>query len=213
MFDKVTLLHLGRQIYFGPCADAAAYFESLGFERAPRQTTPDFLTSVTSSERRIKAGAERSAPRTADDFVRCWKRSAAYKALVADAQKFDDAYPLGGPSVKGLVDAKHGRQANTLSPESPYMLSFRQQTMLCIGRGFQRLRRDATITITGIVVNSCLAIVVGSLFYQLDETTNNFYSRGVLIFLALLLNAFASAMEVGFCPPGSPLVIISDLLL
>jgi ATP-binding cassette, subfamily G (WHITE), member 2, PDR len=41
-----------------------------------------------------------------------------------------------------------------------------------------------------------MALVVGSVFYNLDETTSSFYSRGVLLFFAILLNAFASAMEV-----------------
>ena len=111
-------------------------------------------------------------------------------------RKFDEAYPLGGSSVTQLLNAKHARQTKSQSPTSPYMLSFLQQVLLCVGRGFQRLRRDATITITGVIVNSCLALVVGSVFYNLDETTNAFHSRGVLIFLSLLLNAFASAMEV-----------------
>ena len=32
LFDKVTVLYEGRQIYFGPAAKAKAYFEELGFE-------------------------------------------------------------------------------------------------------------------------------------------------------------------------------------
>jgi hypothetical protein len=38
--------------------------------------------------------------------------------------------------------------------------------------------------------------LLGSMFYNLNETTTSFYSRSVLIFLAILLNAFASALEV-----------------
>jgi len=83
------------------------------------------------------------------------------------------------------------------------MLSFSEQVSLCTRRGFQRLKRDGTITITGVVINSCLALVISSVFYNLDSTTNSFYSRGVLIFLSLLLNAFASAMEVCHHSPSS----------
>jgi len=38
----------------------------------------------------------------------------------------------------------------------------------------------------------------GSVFYNLDDSTASFYSRGVLLFFAILLNAFASALEVCF---------------
>lgn len=67
---------------------------------------------------------------------------------------------------------------------------------MCVDRGFQRLRGDASVTISRVIANAVLALVVGSMFYNLDETTNSFYSRSVLSFLAILLNAFASALEV-----------------
>lgn len=71
--------------------------------------------------------------------------------------------------------------------------------MICVERGFQRLKGDASVTISRVVANAVLALVVGSMFYNLDETTDSFYSRSVLIFLAILLNAFASALEVSVC--------------
>jgi len=33
--------------------------------------------------------------------------------------------------------------------------------MLCVERGFQRLRGDANITVTRVIANSILALVVG----------------------------------------------------
>lgn len=87
--------------------------------------------------------------------------------------------------------------------------------MLCVGRGFKRLKGDASVTISGVVGNTVLALVVGmikftisplilltkstgSVFYNLEDSTASFYSRGVLLFFAILLNAFASALEVCF---------------
>ena len=37
----------GRMIYFGPASEARAYFETMGFQPKNRQTTADFLTSIT----------------------------------------------------------------------------------------------------------------------------------------------------------------------
>lgn len=65
IFDKVTVLYLGRQIYFGPTNEAKKYFEDMGYICIDRQTTGDFLTSLTSpSERVIKPGFENIVPRT-----------------------------------------------------------------------------------------------------------------------------------------------------
>ncbi|KAF5725187.1 ABC1 transport, partial [Fusarium mundagurra] len=55
LFDRVTVLYEGHQIFFGRIDEAKQYFENLGFECPDRQTTPDFLTSMTSpQERRVK---------------------------------------------------------------------------------------------------------------------------------------------------------------
>jgi hypothetical protein len=63
-------------------------------------------------------------------------------------------------------------------------------------RGYQRLRGDISVTITGIIFNLIMALVVGSVFYNLPDNTGALYSRGALLFFAILLAALASAMEV-----------------
>lgn len=42
-----------------------------------------------------------------------------------------------------------------------------------------------------------MALIIGSIFYNLPQATASFYSRGALLFFAVLLNAFGSALEVG----------------
>ncbi|KAJ9491378.1 hypothetical protein VN97_g1876 [Penicillium thymicola] len=70
LFDRATVIYEGRQIFLGRIAEAKGYFESLGFDSLPRQTIPDFLTSMTNpEERRVRAGFEDSVPRSADEFA------------------------------------------------------------------------------------------------------------------------------------------------
>lgn len=71
-----------------------------------------------------------------------------------------------------------------------------QQVNLCVVRGFQRLRRDASLTLTQLFGNMIMALIIGSVFYNLRDDTSSFYSRGALLFFAVLLNAFSSALEV-----------------
>lgn len=70
------------------------------------------------------------------------------------------------------------------------------QVKLCVSRGFQRLRGDMSIMLSGVIGNTLLAFVIGSIFYNLPSDTGSFYSRGVLLFFAILLNAFSSFLEV-----------------
>lgn len=70
------------------------------------------------------------------------------------------------------------------------------QVKLCVSRGFQRLRGDMSIMLSGMIGNSVMALIIGSIFYNLPSNTGSFYSRGVLLFFAILLNAFSSFLEV-----------------
>ena len=70
------------------------------------------------------------------------------------------------------------------------------QVDLCMRRGFLRLRGDMTLALSGAFGNSVLALIIGSVFYNLEDNTSSFFSRGALLFFAILLNAFASFLEV-----------------
>jgi ATP-binding cassette, subfamily G (WHITE), member 2, PDR len=65
-----------------------------------------------------------------------------------------------------------------------------------MARGLQRLKGDASITLTQLIGNFIMALVIASIFYNLPSDTSSFYSRGALLFFGLLLNSFASALEV-----------------
>jgi len=70
------------------------------------------------------------------------------------------------------------------------------QIRLCITRGWQRLGGDMSLFYTAIFGNFCLALIIGSVFYDLGETTGSFYSRGAVLFFSILMNAMSSALEV-----------------
>ncbi len=70
------------------------------------------------------------------------------------------------------------------------------QVGLCIERGFQRLRGDMSLTLSGMIGNFIMALIIGSVFYNLPSDTGSFFSRGALLFFAILLNAFSSFLEV-----------------
>jgi ATP-binding cassette subfamily G (WHITE) protein 2 (PDR) len=70
------------------------------------------------------------------------------------------------------------------------------QIKLCIDRGFQRLRGDMSLVFTGFIGNAIMALIIGSVFYNLKNETDKLFSRGALLFFAILMAAFQSALEV-----------------
>ena len=63
-------------------------------------------------------------------------------------------------------------------------------------RGILRLRNDLSPPLSGILGNCLLSIILGSVFYNLPDTTSSFFGRAALMFFTILLNAFASGFEV-----------------
>ncbi|KAM0335530.1 hypothetical protein ACHAQA_000578 [Verticillium albo-atrum] len=197
LFDKVLVLYEGHQIFFGRTKAAKEYFVNLGFECPARQTVPDFLTSMTApTERVVRAGWEGRVPRTPEEFAKAWKDSQACRDLRAEIQEYKSLHPVDGVDAEAFRNVKSAMQAKNQRLKSPFLLSYQQQAKLCLWRGWKRLLGDPSLTIFSLLANSMTALIVSSLFYNMQETTATFYSRGAVLFIAILTNAFASALEI-----------------
>lgn len=197
LFDKAAVLYEGRQIFFGRADAAKQYFINLGFECPARQTTPDFLTSMTSpSERIVRPGFEDRAPRTPDEFAAAWKNSNEYKLLQTEIEEYKVAHPVGGSDAEKFRAHKRAQQSAGNRAKSPFTLDYWQQVRLCLWRGWKRLLGDPSLTIGALIGNFVMALIISSVFYNLQMTTSSFFQRSALLFFACLMNAFASALEV-----------------
>ncbi|PNY28748.1 ABC transporter CDR4 [Tolypocladium capitatum] len=197
LFDKAVVLYEGRQIFFGRADAAKQYFVNLGFDCPARQTTPDFLTSMTSPlERVVRPGFEGKVPRTPDEFAVAWKSSAERKALQAEIEDYNTAHPINGPDAEAFRASRQAQQAKGQRRRSPYTLSYAQQVRLCLWRGWRRLIGDPSISLGALIGNFIMALIIGSCFYNLEDTSSSFFQRGALLFFACLMNAFASSLEI-----------------
>ncbi|KAJ5725406.1 ABC multidrug transporter C [Penicillium malachiteum] len=197
VFDKVTVLYEGRQIYFGRTGDAKQFFVNMGYECPDRQTDADFLTSLTSvNERIVRPGFENVVPRTPDEFAAAWKNSKEYRELIKEIEEYNSSFPLGGEALQKFIDGRKAMQDKNQRTGSPFTMSVMQQVNLCMIRGFQRLKGDASLTLSQLIGNFIMALIIGSVFFNLQDVTSSFYSRGALLFFAVLLNAFSSALEI-----------------
>ncbi|KAK6503559.1 hypothetical protein TWF481_008573 [Arthrobotrys musiformis] len=196
-FHKAIVLYEGRQIYFGPTGEAQKFFEDMGFECEERATTADFLTSLTNpAERRIKPGFEDKVPRTPDEFAQRWKESETRKRLLDEIAAFEAENPIGHDNVQKFKEVRKVVQSSGASSNGPYTISYPMQVSLCMTRGFQRLKGDLSLALTGIFGNGIMALIVSSVFYNLKPDTGSFFARGSLLFFAVLLNGFSSALEI-----------------
>ncbi|KAF7549921.1 hypothetical protein G7Z17_g6054 [Cylindrodendrum hubeiense] len=167
VFDKVLVLYEGHQIFFGHTTAAKQYFTKLGFDCPDRQTTPDFLTSMTSpSERVVRPGFEGRAPRTPEEFAAAWKGSTHYADLQREIEEYKTENPINGPSAETFRAIKRATQAKAQRAKSPFTMSYWQQVQLCMWRGFKRLVSDPTLTLSMLFGNFGMALIILTLYAQ-----------------------------------------------
>jgi ATP-binding cassette subfamily G (WHITE) protein 2 (PDR) len=196
VFDKVIVLYEGREIYFGPTGAAKSYFEGMGWYCPPRQTTADFLTSVTNyKERQPRHGYETVVPRTPEEYQRYWHASEDYKTVLAEIQQHEREISdhVAADEFRALRQAA---QSHHMRTKSPYTVSIPMQIKACTTRAYQRLWNDKASTLTVVLGQIIMALVVGSIFFGIPDNTNSFFARGSTLFFATLLNALIAVTEI-----------------
>ncbi|EFX03218.1 ABC multidrug transporter [Grosmannia clavigera kw1407] len=209
LFDKAVVLYEGRQIYFGPAPAAKAYFETMGWFCPQRQTTGDFLTSVTNPQERVaREGMENKVPRTPEEFEAYWYQSPDCKALRNAMEKHEAIHPIDphGQTAVNMRENKQQRQAKHVRPKSPYIISVAMQVRLTTKRAYQRILNDISATATQAVMQVVLALIIGSVFYGTPNATAGFYAKGSVIFQAILMNALTAISEINKLYAQRPIV-------
>jgi hypothetical protein len=113
-----------------------------------------------------------------------------------EVDDYNNTYTIGGEHLENFKESRRVQQSKHQRVTSPYTLSYVGQVKLCLRRGFWRLKGDPSLTLTQLFGNFIMALVISSVFYNLPQTSNSFYSRSAILFFAVLLNAFGSALEV-----------------
>lgn len=200
MVDKVLLIEKGQCLYYGAADGAKQYFVDLGFDCPERWTTADFLTSVTDPhERSVRKGWEDRIPRSAEDFAQVYRRSDAYKRNLADIAEFETR----------LDEQRRMREENSskATQQKNYTISFFQQVVVLAKRQMFVLLGDKASLggkWGGIVFQG---LIVGSLFFNLPNTSAGAFTRGGVIFFVLLFNALLALAEQTAAFESKPILL------
>ncbi|KAK3823213.1 MAG: ABC-2 type transporter-domain-containing protein [Benniella sp.] len=206
LFDKVILLYEGRCIYFGPANNARQYFIDLGFECPARQTTADFLTAVTDPhERKARKGYEGRVPYTPKQFEDAFKASAFFTSMERERAEYQNSVSEKIPVAQFKEATKQVKQKH-VSVKNPYTISFAGQVKTLTVRQIQLTRGDMASVISRYASNVIKAIIVGSVFFKLQTDASGAFTRGGVLFFALLFNALISQAELPMAMQGRPIL-------
>lgn len=207
VFDKVTVLYQGRQIYFGPADKAKQYFIDMGFFCPPRQATAEFLTAVTDPlGRTAREGFENKVPRTPAEFEQYWINSPEFAVLQSEIANKLLEHGDGKETKERFHENMLQEKMKYSSARSRYTVNFMEQIRLCTIRGAQNIIGDKLYSVTMVVAAIIQLLIVGSLFYDIPNSSSGIFGRGGTIFFAILYFALMTLAEVSSTFAERPII-------
>ncbi|CAG88660.2 DEHA2F00154p [Debaryomyces hansenii CBS767] len=177
----------------------------MGWDCPKRQTTADFLTSLTNPAERVpRPGYEDKLPYTPVEFEEYWKKSPQYKKLIEDIEEY---LKQKEGSDRDLYHQAHvARQSNHISQKSSFTVSFFMQTRYIMSRNILRTKGDPSIALQSIALQVVMGLIIGSTYYNLETTTGSLFYREAVLFFAILFNSFSSILEIMSLFEARPIV-------
>ncbi|GAA5952195.1 hypothetical protein JCM10213_004061 [Rhodosporidiobolus nylandii] len=197
-FDKVLVIDEGRQVYFGPASEARQYMMSLGYADLRRQTTADYLTGCTDpNERKMAPGrSEADVPSTPEALEAAFKQSEIHARMIAERDTFRAQGQADEKHRQEFIEAVKADKRKGVSKKSVYTASFPAQVWALMKRQFQLKAQDKVDLVVSWSTSIIVALISGSVYYQMPQTAAGAFTRGGAIFIALLFNSFQAFNEL-----------------
>ncbi|KAK3316440.1 ABC-2 type transporter-domain-containing protein [Apodospora peruviana] len=207
-FDKALVIDEGKQVYFGPASAARGYFEGLGFLPRPRQTTPDYVTGCTDEfEREYQEGRSvENAPHNPATLQAAFNESELSKALDQEMADYKKVLAEEEHKHEDFRIAVREQKRRGTPKRSVYSVGFQQQVWALMKRQFVLKMQDRLALFLSWLRSIVIAIVLGTLYLDLGQTSASAFSKGGLMFVALLFNAFQAFAELAGTMTGRPVV-------
>ena len=194
----------GHVIFYGPRLVARSYFEEMGFVCGRGANIADFLTAVTvPTERTVRPGYEEKIPKSIAEFASRYKESAVCKAMVEEiippSQLQEETR-----SFKTLVATElMGKDGNV---KSVYTVPLWKQIIACTLRQSQIIWGDRLSLAVKVGSTLIQALVSGSLFYNLSDTSHSMFLRPGALFFPVMYFCMQALGETTSSFMGRPIL-------
>ncbi|XP_065904769.1 broad substrate specificity ATP-binding cassette transporter ABCG2-like isoform X2 [Dysidea avara] len=180
LINQITLLSKGEIIYHGSRSDATSYFKHLDYERDPEDNPADFFldtiitneiaTGLSASQEVLDLEAAQESY-TATPLVERFKNSREWKKLEQSLKHTFKMQP-------------HMNTAST--PEGAHVTSFGRQFIGLSNRNLKNLIRHPKAALTLSLIMMILALIVGTVFFNLDNGETAIRDRMGCFFFSIL---------------------------
>ncbi|KAJ3198896.1 hypothetical protein HDU67_003241, partial [Dinochytrium kinnereticum] len=208
-FTHITLLaSKGRLAYSGTRAGAIEHFAQIGHVPEGNVNGADFLIDVTSVDNRSVEAESVTAARV-EEIVAAWSRANALASVAsrvtAVAKEERDEVGAGrdaqasGPPGSSSTQVKPSVEIEESKGPSAYGhrgATFLQQVWVLTGRVLANMKEDRLTLWGSIIEVFMLGLVIGSIFYRMEETPAGILSRKSLLYSVCALQNYLGLMFI-----------------
>ncbi|EPY51193.1 ABC transporter Pdr1 [Schizosaccharomyces cryophilus OY26] len=198
MFDMVTVLYEGEQIFYGPTSRVKDYFLNLGYIPQSHSTVGEFVTSLLyPGLRTINKSHKGFIPSTPAEFRQCWLESKDYTHLMssinASMEYHSDVSAFHTKDSSNTPIVKWKRFLNRIPCPVPYRL----QVWAFAKITYFHYLYDYSFHLTFVFSYLFQGFMLGSIFYLIENTSATLFSRGSVLSTSIIFTAIQTMSEVG----------------
>uniref|UniRef100_A0A671SLQ8 ABC-type xenobiotic transporter n=1 Tax=Sinocyclocheilus anshuiensis TaxID=1608454 RepID=A0A671SLQ8_9TELE len=172
LFDSLTLLANGKQVYHGPTQDALDYFSNIGYACEAHNNPADFFLDVINGS---SAAVNMTKIQNNGDFE--------FEVAAVSQQCIEDQLVEKYKNCKRITWAKDNNiraKCHTVT----YNSTFFHQLRWVLWRTFWNLMLNPQTSVAQLAVTTLMAAIVGAIFYGVKDDQSGIQNRfGVLFFI------------------------------
>ncbi|KAK2863291.1 hypothetical protein Q5P01_002824 [Channa striata] len=191
LFDSLTLLVNGRQVYHGPAQSALEYFSDIGYTCEPHNNPADFFLDVINGDSTAVAlTKEENEDLDPDADAVSMSRRGIEDKLVEEYRNFHH-YKETKAELERIA---LGKQTTTTAPSRTitYSNSFLTQFKWVLKRTFKNILLNPQMSIAQVAVTFFLALVVGAIFFGAPNNQSGIQNRFGALFFITVNQCFSS---------------------
>uniref|UniRef100_A0A3Q0RI61 ATP-binding cassette, sub-family G (WHITE), member 2a n=1 Tax=Amphilophus citrinellus TaxID=61819 RepID=A0A3Q0RI61_AMPCI len=186
LFDSLTLLVNGHQVYHGPAQSALDYFSDVGYTCEPHNNPADFFLDVINGDSTAVALNNLDLD---SESVSKSRRGIEEKLVVEyrNCQYFRQ-------TKEELERIVQGKKVITTTPfrTITYTTGFFTQFKWVLKRTFRNLMLNPQTSIAQVAVTLFLALIVGALFFNVQNDSSGIQNRTGALFFVVVNQCFSS---------------------
>uniref|UniRef100_A0A3B4WFV5 ATP-binding cassette, sub-family G (WHITE), member 2a n=1 Tax=Seriola lalandi dorsalis TaxID=1841481 RepID=A0A3B4WFV5_SERLL len=185
LFDSLTLLVTGKQVYHGPAQSALEYFSDIGYTCEPHNNPADFFLDVINGDSTavINSSVDR------EDSVSMSRRGIEEKLV--EEYRSCQHYKQTKAELERIIQGKP-TTTTAASRTITYNTSFLTQFRWVLKRTFRNLMLNPQTSVAQVAVTLFLALVVGAIFFDVQENQSGMQNRFGALFFITVNQCFSS---------------------